>query len=518
MKRRIHILISAVMLCGVSGVWAQSDPGAPGNTAAPAQQQSSSDEPQNQPPPLTENPPLSSLDLPSLEPHAAPLSYLQPGATVSESLDSNPTNGVGGGSSVSSVSRGLGSLLLKRVWSHYDLGLDYAGGGAYYSINGIGWKLLQQMDLEQKINWKRGVLTVRDSFSYLPEGNFGNAYGSEGSVNLGTLNDSPFGALLGGGVLGSLGLTSRIMNVAEADVSEYLTARSSVTALGGYAFTHFYGNDLVTGSPFIGASQITFQGGYNRLLTPHTQVAVMYDYQGFDFSVVGSAFHTHVVEGMVGRRISGRMDLLLGAGPQFTSISSACSLADFATGNPHCSVNQNGDLVGSIPQTKIGVAAIGRLRYRFTKTEMALSYERAETNGSGLFAGAETDIARLSVNRPLSRVWSVFADLGFAHNERVQPLSSQQLSSCFAGPPGEPNNSGLPACPGISANSYSYGFAGGGLHRYLGHDFHAFMSYQFNELVFDHSYCGGLPECSRISNRHVLTFGLDWIPRPIRID
>ena len=36
------------------------------------------------------------------------------------------------------------------------------------------------MDLDQKITWKRGQLSVRDSFSYLPEGNFGGAYGSTG--------------------------------------------------------------------------------------------------------------------------------------------------------------------------------------------------------------------------------------------------------------------------------------------------------------------------------------------------
>jgi hypothetical protein len=516
MKQRLYILILAVMFCGASAVWAQSDSAA--DTSASTPEKTSDEAPQNHPPPLTENPPLSSLDLPSLEPHAAPLSYIQPGATVSESVDSNPTNGAAGGNSVSSVSRGLASLTLKRIWSHYDLGLEYAGGAAYYNIPGAGWKLLQEMDLNQKINWKRGQLSVRDSFSYLPEGNFGNAYGSEGSVNIASLGNTPFGSLLGGSVLGTLGLAPRIMNLSVVDVSEYLSPKSSVTALAGYAFTHFYGSDIATGTPFIGASQWSFQGGYNRLLTPRTQVALMYDYQGFNFSVSGSAFHTNVVQGMFGRRISGRMDLLLGAGPQFTSISNPCSLVDFAQGNAHCSINQSGALVGSIPQTKVGVAAIGRLRYRFTKTDMALSYERYTTSGSGLFAGAQSDIARLSVNRPLSRVWAAFADVGFARNERLQPLSDQQLSSCFAGLPGEPNNSGLPVCPGVDANTYSYGFIGGGVHRYIGHSFHAFMSYQFNELLFDHSYCGGLSECSRISNRHVVTFGLDWIPRPIRID
>src|SRR5689334_3123895 len=114
MKQRLSILILAVMFCGASAVWAQSDSAA--DTSASTPQQTSDEAPQNHPPPLTENPPLSSLDLPSLEPHAAPLSYIQPGATVSESVDSNPTNGAGGGNSVSSVSRGLGSLTLKRIW------------------------------------------------------------------------------------------------------------------------------------------------------------------------------------------------------------------------------------------------------------------------------------------------------------------------------------------------------------------------------------------------------------------
>src|SRR5271165_7039303 len=69
---------------------------------------------ENAPPPISENPPLSGLDLPSLEPHAAPLSYLQPGATFSQSVDSNAANVLSGGS-VASVSRALGSVTLQRL-------------------------------------------------------------------------------------------------------------------------------------------------------------------------------------------------------------------------------------------------------------------------------------------------------------------------------------------------------------------------------------------------------------------
>ena len=43
----------------------------------------------NSAPIVTENPPITGIDTPSLEPHSAPLSYLQPGVTASESVASN---------------------------------------------------------------------------------------------------------------------------------------------------------------------------------------------------------------------------------------------------------------------------------------------------------------------------------------------------------------------------------------------------------------------------------------------
>ena len=433
--------------------------------------------------------------MPSLEPHAAPLSYVQPGATVSESADSNVAGEPGGGS-VQSVSRALGSVTLERLWSHYDLALDYIGGAAYYSLYGVGLRTLQQMDFDQKITWKRGQLSLRDSFSYLPEGTFGAAYGSQGSQGISSLGTSPFGGFWGGASLGSLGLAPRILNLSLADVTESLTPKSSVTAAVGYAFLHFYGNDISTGAPFIGSSQYSAQGGYNRLLSAHTQIALVYGYQGFDFSVFGTAFHSHVIQAMYGHRISGRMDFLIGAGPQITRISGAA--------------------VGSSPLTKLGVAAQGRLRYKFPRTSLDLRYERYETSGSGLFAGAESDIASLSLSRPLTRVWKGTVDIGYSRNSRLQTLNSAQLMTCSSAAGGNPFFQ--PPCPGVDANTYAYGFAGAALQRAFGRNWHGFVSYQFNELTFDHSYCAGVPVCSRIGNRHVGTIGLDWTPRPMRID
>jgi hypothetical protein len=508
MSRRQSIWILLLLALALQAAWAQDSSGAQQPADNP-QEPAPAVGDQNPAPPITENPPLSGMDQPGLEPHAAPLSYLQPGATVSESMDSNVTNLVGAGGT-HSVTRGLGSVTLQRLWSNYDLALDYIGGASYYNLQGQGFKALQQMDLDQKITWKRGQLSVRDSFSYLPEGNFGAAYGSLGSQGIASLGNTAFGQFWGGSSLGTVGLASRIMNVSMADISEYLTPKSAVTAAGGYAFTHFYGNDVETGSSFIGSSQVSVQVGYNRVLSPHTQVALVYGYQGFDFPTFGNAFHSHIVQLMYGHRISGRMDFLLAAGPQYTRLQEACSLADVLLGNVHCGISSTGLPVGSIPDTRIGVAGRAQLRYRFPKTSLDLSYERYETSGSGLFAGAQTDTARLGAERPLTRVWTGFADLGYARNSRMETPTPQAEQLC--------GENGQPACPGIDALTYNAGYAGIGARRRFGHDFNVFFSYQFNQLSFDHSFCGTAPVCSRLSNRHVGTIGLDWTPRPIRLD
>jgi hypothetical protein len=511
MRKLQPVWMLAMLLLTLGMAWGQDE----STSATPPPVTSQQQQPipaygqENAPPPITENPPISGLDQPGLEPHSAPISYLQPGVTVSESADSNIGNTLGTGQSFRSVTRGLASLTLQRLWSHYDLALDYVGGAAYYDQHGLGFTSLQQLDLDQKMTWKRGQLSLRDSFSYLPEGNFGGAYGSLGSQGIASLGTTALGSFWSGAALGTLGQASRILNASLGEITENLTPKSAVTAAGGYAFTHFYGNDFTTGAPFLGSSQTSFLVGYDRLLTSRTQVAIVYGYQAFDFSVLDTAFHSDVIQLMYGHRVSGRMDFIAAAGPQFVN----ASLPGLVCGNPPTCT----DLVpGNIPDHRIGVAARAQLRYRFTKSSMDLSYQRLLTSGSGFFAGAESDIARLSVTRPLNRIWNMFADLGYSRNSREIPLSAAQLATCAF--PGQTNPGNLPPCPGIDANVYNIGFAGFGVHRAVGRTFHVYGSYQFNELSFDHSYCGGLTACSRIGNRNVITVGLDWTPRPIRLD
>jgi len=490
MKRRqsIRVLIFLALALGMG--WAQGDSGQrpadnsqqPGTAPAPAFGQD------NPPPQANDNPPLSGLDQPSLEPRVAARSFLLPGALVSESVDSNIGSDTGN-VAVHGVTRATGSLLLKKLGNRYETDLDYVGGAAFYAGLNQGTHQIQQLNGEERVLWRTGQLAIRDTFSYLPEGSFGfGAFGGTGAYQVG-MGGTPGlgGGIVGGGVgglfgpgqFGSLGQQPRITNTAIVDIVKELTPRSSVTLAGSYGLVHFTGNTagFVNSNqiaPFVDSNQVAAQAGYNYQINRKNQIALLYGFQDFHYpNFAGSTFTTHVGQLLYAHRITGRMDLLLGGGPQVTNINS-----------PTFGSNQ-----------RITVSGRASLRYRFPRTTLGIHYERYSTSGSGFLLGANSDIARLSVSRSLSRLWDVIADLGYAHNSQIQPGGS------------------------IAATSYDYGYAGGMARRQLGRYFSLFLSYQFNDLAFDNSFCGLTgPRCDRTSRRHVAAVGLNWHPRPIRLD
>jgi len=478
MKRYQSFCVGIFLALALGLGWAQDSGGqqpadnsqAPGNVPAPAVGPNTTAG--------TENPPISGLDTPSLEPQgAAARSFLQPGVHISQSVDSN-VNGATGSSSLTGVTRALGSLELQRLWSNYQTSMSYIGGGAFYSSRGASTTQLHQLELDQRVLWRTGELAFRDSFSYLPEGSFGyGAYGGAGSI--GSLGGS--GGLAGGGLGGSsffgpgqfasIGQQPRISNTALVQATESLNPRSSVTLTGSYGLVHYLDNTV----GFFNSRQIAGQAGYNYQLNRNDQVALVYGFQSFRYpTTLGSNFTTHVINALYGHRISGRMDMVVGGGPQITLINNALTGSD----------------------TRVSVSGRASLRYRFPTTSLSLSYDHFNTSGSGLFAGATSDVARFSLNHPFSRVWNMNSDVGYTHNTRIQAVTA------------------------VNAKSYDYLYMGAGLHRQLGRNFSAYVSYQFNYLLFDGSTACGTSSttCSSNSQRHVGLIGLDWHPHPIRID
>jgi hypothetical protein len=69
-----------------------------------------------------------------------------------------------------------------------------------------------------------------------------------------------------------------------------------------------------------------------------------------------------------------------------------------------------------------------RLRYRFTRTSMAATYEKFISGGSGFYAGSDTQVARFGLTRPLARTWESYLDIGYSHNVRIQSQTTSSSS------------------------------------------------------------------------------------------
>ena len=429
---------------------------------------------------VNDNPPISALDRPSLEPNIQPRSMLLGGVEGSESLDSNI--GSDARPAWHSVSRALAGLTLQRLWNRYQAEAAYLGGGGYYNAAGNGWRQVHELQAQQAVLWRTGQLTVRDSFSYLPEGEFGfNSFGGAGGLQLGLgglgtgmgMIGSGFGGqsgILGAGQIGALGQSPRFTNVTIADVVQDLTPRSSLTAAGSFGLVHF--TDSTQG--FINSQQAGGQVGYNYRLNRKDQIAVSYGFQAFHFPATVGADNitTQVLQGLYGHRLSGRLDFVIGAGPQWTRIKDP--------------------VLGTT--TRLSAAGRASLRYRFKVAYTSLTFERFDSSGSGFFAGAQSNIATFQISRPFGRKYSAFANLGFAHNQRLQS-----------------------AVLGVASTSYNYVFAGFAVRRQISYNWGAFLGYQWSDQIFDSCPLVGT-FCNRIAVRHVATLGVDWHFRPIRID
>jgi hypothetical protein len=405
---------------------------------------------------------------------------------ISELADSNPGNArITGTGTFSGDTHLLGNFALQRYWRRYQTLLDYSGGGVLYSgPHQVPNSQVHSLNFDQAIMWRTGLMQIRNNFSYLPEGFFGGGFG--GSLGMASVPGGGSGTGLGGfgggggtnffgtGQFGALGVAPRITDRAIIDVQNSLTPRTSITLAGGYGLAHF----THANSGLIDSRQISAQAGYNYALNRRNSIALVYGFQRFTFPQGGGGnFNSNVIHFMYGHQISGRMDLKIGAGPQIVQIHSS-------TGVPATPFSAN----------RISASGMASLRYRFPKTALALMYERVENPGSGFFAGATSDLAHVSANRPLSRRWEVMINTGYSHNHRTQ------LSTL-----------------GLNANSYNYGFAGARLARTFTRTLNGFVTYQFNALRSG-GRCVSSTTCDLASDRHLMGIGITWRPQPIRID
>jgi hypothetical protein len=490
------LTVTALLTLLLLPAWAQQDDTSSG--------QSSSGQSSGAPPAATgvaagpdiENPPLSGLDQPVSEPAYGGRSYLVPGIQVSEAVDATSGGLTSTTSGTSEVARGLGSLDLQKIWKKYQLGLDYIAGGTVFQGHisqphlGRAYQV-HTLASNQRVLWRTGQLVFRDSFNYLPEGTFGfGSFGGSGGFGsalggggVGGGAGTGLGGGIGGGVpggnigggFGSAGIQPRISNTSVMDVTQALSPRSTVVVAVAYDYTDFLKNAQSSLS-LINSRMSSAQIGYDYLLNRHDRISVLYAYQDFHFPSAGSGnVNVHVWNVLYGHRITGRLNLVVGGGPQLIIFR-----------NP----------LVSLPN-KIAASGRAQLSYQVrTRTTTQLSYLHFTTPGSGFFAGASTDVARASLNQLVGRHWNIALDLGYSRNSQLQT-----------------------SLLGVSnAKTYQYWYGGGSIRRQLGRDFGAFVSYQYNDIRFNTSVCTIPGTCGTSSARSVGLVGIDWHPHPFRLD
>jgi hypothetical protein len=489
-----QFLISAAVLALVLALvlapaWAQDDSSSAQSAGAP---------PAATGPTEIENPPLSGLDQPTAEPAYGGRSYLVPGIQLSESVNATTSGLTSGRAGTNEVARGLGSLDLQKIWKRYHLGLDYIAGGTVFQghINqphqGNSYQT-HTLAMDQRLLWRTGQLAFRDSFNYLPEGSFG--YGSFGGaggfssvlggggasgVGAGTGLGSGItggipGGNLGGGSVGSVGIQPRINNLSVVDVTQSFTPRSTMVVVAGFDYTEFLKNAQSSLS-LINSQTSSAQIGYDYLLSRRDRISALYAYQSFHFPRAGSGnVNVHLWHLLYGHRISGRLNLVVGGGPQLITFH-----------NPLIPV-----------PNRLTASGRAQLSYQVSlRTSTQVSYMHYTSPGSGFFAGANTDLVTTSMNHLAGRNWTFNVNGGYSRNSQLQ--QSKVGAS--------------------TATTYRYWYGGGSIRRQLGRYFGAFVSYQYNDLRFNSSVCTNPGTCGTSTGQQVGLVGIDWHSHPLRLD
>jgi hypothetical protein len=473
-----ELLLAGVCIAGVAqNAFSQGNSSNPPTSKTPGDSPSASQSQGTPPaPPLggnapilnPENPPLSGLDEPSLELRALNRSFISTAIQVGESGDSNANNAVGG-SQIQSVSHVLGAGDLQKFWPRSDLFLEYLGGVVVGNDHSF-LRQLHALGLEGVTRWRTGQITVRDGFSYLPDGSF-SASSAGGLPGFGIATGRLGLGLPGVFHLeeGSVGTIPRLSNLASLDVVQAITPRSAITVIGAYANDHFYHN---TDNQLINGDDTTFEVGWSHLVSRHDQMALVYAFQLFRFPLsVGGEIYNNIVNVRYSHVISGRMSFIGEVGPQYTDLRFGTSTKQWSP---------------------TGRAV---LRYRLPRVFLTASYEKFLSQGSGLFAGASAQIAEFTARRPLGRTYELLLETGYSREKRLEP-SDEGAST---------------------ASVFNQGFGGAVLRKHIGRNWDALAAYRFSIISFDNpvSIDGST---GKTNHRQIGTIALEWHPKAVRIE
>jgi len=396
-------------------------------------------------------------------------SYWQPRLAVTVTADSNPLYSPGS-SSWTTWSSLLGGVDIHRTSGLSDLLVSYTGGGMFSNNGAAENGVIQQLGITDKLTFRRSTLSVFEQLGYLPESSFGFS----GATGAGLPGSS--GAGLGTGFTpGQSVLTPRDQNLTSSTAVEFdtkLTPRTSLTFVGGYSLLHYFGEELAD------YGGVNFQAGYNYQLTRKDTVAVSYLFNGIRYSNLSQSINANTIQGSYGRRVTGRLAFQIAAGPQFVSSTSPITSS---TTTPGAGTNSVTSLYWSLNSS---------VHYQLRRASLSATYTHGVTGGSGVLAGAETDIVSGSIGEQVTRNFNIAWSAGYSRNK------------------------GFTLGTNSSSQTFGYWFGGVNVAHPIGRSLDVFANYQLQYQDSSTTGCTGTG-CSTSVIRNQIAFGVNLHKQPI---
>jgi hypothetical protein len=393
----------------------------------------------------------------------------QPRASLLANVDSNPNYSTAS-SDWSTWTTLTAGVDIHRVSGYSDLLLSYTGGGMFSNGGTAENGVIQQLGLKAKFSFRRSTFSVFEQLSYLPENSFGFS-GTAGATlpGSGGINLGP------GFTPGQSLLTPRGQNLSSSTAVEYdyrLTAKTSLTVLGSYALLHYYEDGLAD------YGDASFQAGYNYQLTRKDTIAVSYLFNAIRYSNENQSINANTIQGSYGRRVTGHLAFQIAAGPQFVSSTSPITSSAPTSGPTTTSTSS------------LYLAINSSFLYQLRRALITASYNRGVTGGSGLLAGAETDIVTGSVSEQVTRTFNLAWNVGYSRN------------------------SGFAVGTIATGQTFNYWFTGATVTHPVGRSLDFFLNYQLQYQTNNANGCVG-SGCSPNVIRNQIAFGLNLHKQPI---
>jgi hypothetical protein len=391
-------------------------------------------------------------------------SYWQPRLSLAGTVDSNP-NYSSGSNDWTTWTSFLGGIDIHRTSGVSDLLLSYTGGGMFSNSGTAENGVIQQLALRYRLSYRRSTFSVFEQLGYLPESSFGFA----GTAGAG-LPGAGSGIGVGTGFTpGQSILTPRGQSLSSSTALEWdykLAPRTSITFVGSYALLRYFEDNLAN------FGDASFQAGYNYQLTRKDTIAVSYQFSAFRYSNLDQSINSNTIQGSYGRRVTGRLAFQIAAGPQFVSSTSPITSSTAPT-----------------TPTSTSVSAVywtlnSSLQYQLRRASLGASYNHGVTGGSGLLAGAVTDIVSGSVSEQVTRTFYASWNVGYSRNHGF----------AVAGTP--------------AAQTYDYWFSGVNVSHPFGRSLDMFLNYQLQYQDTSTGGCVGTG-CSATVIRNQIAFGVN---------